>query len=202
MYLIDKAISNLVGVYNPIQLIDYEDEWDKIIAVLDTYFSDAYAQHALEKNQGISTYNHPSNQGFMLHKLPEFEKLVTIIEAYAECHWVAYGLSERYRPVVKMMWANIHNKGDYTAVHQHSNSILVGAFYLKFPKDAGDIFFENPLEYHTCHEPRDMLSLYTHEIEEHDLCIFPGWLKHGTHKSNSDESRIVIAINFDVIKMV
>ena len=196
MNLIDNSISKLVGVYKVTQLIDFK----QIYEILYDYFSDTYTQHTLEQNQGISTYNHPSNQGFMLHKLPEFESLVKIIEAYAKFHWIEYGLSERYEPVVKMMWANLHEYGDYTSVHQHSNSILVGSFYLKFPEEGGDIFFENPFEYHTCHEPRDMIPLYSHEISEHDLCIFPGWLKHGTNKSQSENSRIVIAINFDVIK--
>lgn len=189
---------NLFGI--PIHealLVDFDKS--KILACLDKLFVLDYPQHQLECNDSKSTYNLTNEDGGYLHRRPEFASLVEFVETEADKYWHEYGLDTWYQPQIKMMWANVHHKGSFTSTHMHSGSPIVGSFYLKFPKNSGNIFFENPLEYHVCHEPRKVLLPYVHPIEENLLCMFPGWLKHGTEVNESDEDRIVIAFNFEAI---
>ena len=45
------------------------------------------------------------------------------------------------------IWCNINSYKDFNALHCHPNSKISGVYYVKTPKDCGDIEFHNP-SYH------------------------------------------------------
>lgn len=107
------------------------------------------------------------------------------------------------------VWSIINKKGDFNISHRHGNSILSLAYYVKFPKGGGDIYFVDPRVAGIPRKPlmkendNELLGK-THSIDkmimepsEGTLILFPGWLEHGVYPSESDEDRIVISANIN-----
>lgn len=155
------------------------------------------SNHALELG-GKSTHSINKN----LQNEPLFFPLVEQIYQHLLHYWNSAGFSPGCRPKIVSMWANIHNKGDYTLEHSHSTHTLAGCYYLKFGRDAGNIIFVNPNEYTQHYYPyseagkiNDMR--HTMYITEDNLILFPAHIKHYTEVNNSDEVRISINFNVD-----
>ena len=106
-------------------------------------------------------------------------------------------------------WININGKGAYNVGHVHPGSHLSGVYYVKCPKDSGVIVFENPYNFIAFNE----LDSYNEEFRQRNaqygtmyiepkdglLLIFPAHLRHAVPENNSDEERISIAFNLNVI---
>lgn len=107
------------------------------------------------------------------------------------------------------MWANRHRRDGLTLEHLHGAQIC-GAYYLSYPPSGGRLIFKSPLEYAVCGCPQvDVInftkpdnSLHYMSIEPGDLIIFPGWLKHLTEPSGSDQDRIVVSFNMRIVGLV
>jgi hypothetical protein len=59
------------------------------------------------------------------------------------------------------------------------------------------------LEYHWHGYPKkNDRNMYWHavDIEEGDVIIFPGWIKHRTEINQSNENRYVLTVNLNLIK--
>jgi len=102
------------------------------------------------------------------------------------------------------MWAIINKKESYNVKHNHQNCYLSSAYYIKKPKNSGDITFYDPKEAKTYrfpeiekHTPYSAETV-TIEAEEGDLLIFPSYLYHSVGENLSDEERIVVSFNIDI----
>lgn len=120
----------------------------------------------------------------------------------------SFGFNTTIDHVIDSAWININNKGHANRAHKHTGSLFSGVYYVKVPKDSGNIEFTNPIQDHP-HEIQDwMLADYNAftatswnvEPEEGKLLIFPSWLLHYVYPSHSDESRISIAFNSSLRK--
>ena len=166
-----------------------------VTAIIQDQFLSVNNTVNLEKNGGVSTYSTNKN----LHTLPAFQKLCDTVMYHANLYWKALDINEGLQPVIDECWSNKHTKGSYTDLHSHSLHPLVVSFYLAAPTNSGGIVFANPMEYGITHMP------YNSSIEEKvnttvyistgDMLIFPGWLRHKTEVSNTDDERIVITFN-------
>lgn len=104
---------------------------------------------------------------------------------------------------INSMWANINSYKDYNEVHHHGNTQISCVYYLKTPKNCGEIFFENPFKdidilWSNCAKTYTpyTASKMIMNIEENDLFVFPGCLSHGVKPNlNKKEDRISIALN-------
>jgi uncharacterized protein (TIGR02466 family) len=164
-----------------------------LIHHVEEYFSREGAMHHLERG-GLSTRTFDG--GMHLHNIEEFKDLSADIIKHADVYWGGYGLDRYYEPYIKQSWSNRHYRGNETLSHIHSGSPIVATYYMQAPEDSGRIYFENPLEYHQCHEPRSNDNRRYIDIEDGTLLIFPGFLKHGTEASQTDLPRTVLSINF------
>lgn len=151
------------------------------------------AEHGMESGNALST----AGKMRSFHELSELHELCNFVEEKADLFWHAYGLSKRYQPYIKESWINVHGQGGKTEPHYHSGSVMSAAYYIQFEPGNGDIKFVNPMEYHMCHEPREDDCDITVEIEQFDLIIFPGVLKHSTEPNYIDSERYVLTFNFD-----
>jgi hypothetical protein len=100
-------------------------------------------------------------------------------------------------PQIINSWLNIHKRTGQTLEHNHNHAPLVVSAYLNLPEGSGLIEFRDPLEYHKYglpYEPQEFLWTPI-EIKTNDVLIFPGWMKHRTQESNSDEDRVVLTYN-------
>jgi hypothetical protein len=97
----------------------------------------------------------------------------------------------RFNYTLNNYWFNINKRGSYNKLHNHVNTERLiggasGVFYLKTPKNSGNIVFES----------KDKKQLEIESKEGH-LLIFPIYLAHFVQESKSDEDRISIAFNYN-----
>ena len=99
-------------------------------------------------------------------------------------------------------WVNINKSGDYNERHTHTNTniFLCGVYYLKVPKNSGDIKFYDPRGAWMADMPdhRYFYDSYQYGLvtpEENTVIFFPSWLEHDVDLNKSKEDRISIAFN-------
>ena len=102
------------------------------------------------------------------------------------------------------MWAIINKKNSFNVTHNHQNCYFSSAYYVKKPKNSGDITFFDPKEAKTYRFPKiEKYTEYSSEAvtikpEEGDLLIFPSYLYHSVSENLSEDDRIVISFNVDI----
>jgi uncharacterized protein (TIGR02466 family) len=161
-------------------------------------FDKISTSHCLEKDGGKSTHQLARE----LHNNEIFQPLCNLIFNHASNYWNELGLSYFLEPKIVSMWANLHTNGSWTDVHSHLGHTLVGCYYLDYTENSGDLIFLNPLEYHYhsfpfSEEGKDLCMEYPAGIKQHNLVLFPGFLKHRTNTNNTNTSRISINFNID-----
>ena len=116
-------------------------------------------------------------------------------------------LGWKYNPnkvKIAPMWSIINKKGSINIQHNHPNAFLSASYYVKFPKNSGNIKFFDPKEQKNIRYPKinkytDISAAIT-EItpEEGDLLVFPSYLYHSVAENLSEYDRIVISFNVDI----
>ena len=102
------------------------------------------------------------------------------------------------------MWSIINNKNSFNIKHNHPNSYLSAAYYVKAPKNSGNINFYDTKEQKNIRTPivkkfTDISAVVSSlEPEEGDLLLFPSYLYHAVEENLSDNNRIVISFNVDI----
>lgn len=107
------------------------------------------------------------------------------------------GMYRRKKVLINNMWAMISSKYSSNAYHMHPGCDFSGVFYLQVPNNSGGIEF---------HHPSDAAAFFgvgncveTAAIKAGDLLLFPPWLRHAVQPNNSDEDRIAISFNVDLV---
>ena len=137
-----------------------------------------------------------------MHELPEYQKLVRMLY---ECQKTIYE-QEHYEsePFLGNMWANINPPGGMNRAHQHPNSLWSGVYWIKTPKDCGDLKIDDPRSSAAMCRPRQKpgklptrLHRETHYKPIAGRCImFPSWLMHCVDPNQSNDIRISVSFNF------
>ena len=108
------------------------------------------------------------------------------------------------KPVCGNMWANINGPGNYNRPHLHPNSLFSGVYWVKTPKNSGNLMLYDP-------RPGIQMTLpnrkdgklppeYWREVHyepKAGRCImFPSWLWHEVKPNKSNDTRISVSFNF------
>ena len=104
------------------------------------------------------------------------------------------------------MWAIINKKNNFNTEHTHPNNYLSAAYYVKAPENCGSFRVSNPNQI-----ARERIAISDNKTEfnqvsaqvkpvEGDLLLFPAYLPHSVGMNLSDEDRIVISFNIDILK--
>tara|TARA_Y100000114_G_C11648314_1_gene272828 strand:- start:137 stop:730 length:594 start_codon:yes stop_codon:yes gene_type:complete len=100
---------------------------------------------------------------------------------------------------VDRMWCNVNTKDDFNMIHSHGQFQFSGAYYVKAPKDSGQIVFRDPRPAAITNEfvtsQFNGGEVYRIEPEEGKLLIFPSYLDHMVMPSKSDDDRVSISWN-------
>lgn len=107
------------------------------------------------------------------------------------------------------LWANLNRKGDFNAMHNHPDSFLSGAVYLKYEREEQGVieFFDaregSPTSTWACYMQLDEHNDTTEAVHtvvprEGDVLFFPGWLKHWVSPNTIDSDRISISFNMSI----
>ena len=108
--------------------------------------------------------------------------------------------------VCTSMWAIINKKGNFNIEHTHPNNYLSAAYYVKAPKNCGNFKATNPniLNRHIRAKAEQANELNSNSasinINEGDLIIFPAYLPHSVEENKSDEDRVIVSFNIDILK--
>ena len=111
---------------------------------------------------------------------------------------------EKQTAKISNMWAIINTGGSANLRHQHGNSTISGAYYVRAPQDCGDIVFYDPRPAPIYSYPNvksvNFLNAQVNGISpvEGALILFPSFLDHSVNENKSNEERIVISFNISL----
>ena len=112
------------------------------------------------------------------------------------------GETVEYKIVLRNSWMNIQSKNKSHEWHCHPGYTIAGVYYMRVSADQGGIQFQNPnIMMQWCHFPEGPRSSQSIEIipKDGDIVLFPAWLMHNTMPNTTDEDRISVAFNIDLI---
>ena len=136
--------------------------------------------------------NEPKN--FIKFILPAIEQVIT------DMNWE----KQKQSININNMWAIINTGGSANLRHQHGNSTISGAYYVRAPKKSGDIVFYDPRPAPVYTYPKalkpNLLNAQINGInpKEGVLVLFPSYLDHSVNENLSNEERIVISFNITI----
>tara|TARA_Y100000768_G_C23753000_1_gene574820 strand:+ start:154 stop:756 length:603 start_codon:yes stop_codon:yes gene_type:complete len=106
---------------------------------------------------------------------------------------------------ISNMWSIINIGGAENAKHHHGNSAISAAYYVRAPKNSGEIVFYDPRPAPVFSHPNsnkpNTLNAMVNSISpvEGGLVLFPSYLEHSVNSNKSKEERIVISFNVSLI---
>ena len=108
---------------------------------------------------------------------------------------------------IENYWVNINGKGDFNKLHKHPFSLFSASYYVKVPENSGQIHFMNPINEHNYTIRQENISEFNYfnsnewhvQPEKGFLIIFPSWLNHLVLPNESDEDRISVAFNTQLV---
>jgi uncharacterized protein (TIGR02466 family) len=107
-----------------------------------------------------------------------------------------------YKIKLRNSWMNIQSKNKSHSWHCHPGYTIAGVYYMRVSADQGGIQFQNPnIMMQWCHFPEGPRTPQSIEIipKDGDIILFPAWLMHNTMPNTTDEDRISVAFNIDLI---
>ena len=117
-----------------------------------------------------------------------------------------YGMEPK--PGLGNMWVNLNYPGAYNKQHMHANSQWSGVYYVKVPKNSGNLFLEDPrpgpnliMPRRLKGIPRALWRVVAYPAIEGQIIMFPSWLSHGVQINESKEKgekgwRVSVSFNF------
>tara|TARA_B100000575_G_C23106866_1_gene638951 strand:+ start:1014 stop:1610 length:597 start_codon:yes stop_codon:yes gene_type:complete len=138
--------------------------------------------------------NDKEPQNFIRFILPAIEQVMT------DMNWE----KEKQTAKINNMWAIINTGGSANLRHQHGNSTISGAYYVRAPINSGDIVFYDPRPAPVYSHPNvvnpNILNAEVNSIspKEGALVLFPSYLDHSVNENLSDNERIVISFNIKI----
>ena len=99
----------------------------------------------------------------------------------------------------------INKKDASNTSHIHSNNYISAAYYIKAPKNCGDIIFYDPRSVTTFRHPKISKpnklnkNIFSVQPKEGLLVLFPSYLYHSVDINETDEERIVLSFNINLI---
>lgn len=173
------------------------------VSFLETYVEDI-KQTVTPKNRS----NYGGSQYGLNQTNPQLIKLNVLILETMKTVLDLYKVSDEYKPTVDEMWLNINPLGGFNRPHIHPQpSFFSGCFYVKVPKDSGNIVFmntTNALDYHICDMYKEYnrynSARYTYVPKSGSLILFPSWITHFVEPNLSNEERVSIPFNIKLDK--
>lgn len=146
---------------------------------------------------GYTSFN--SKDYHDLTKLAEFNFFYDHISKLIDDFFVHLGYKGNWH--FTNSWASVYPRGAFIPLHDHKPVQWSGVYYVNAPKNCGDIRFVDPKEYALQNEPEGMegRGFWKHVVIPNSglMLMFPGYLKHESMPSETDEDRIIISFNIN-----
>ena len=180
----------------PIYILDIKDK--NLNAQLEKDVISWMNQDKGIKRTNIKGWHSTTN----MHERPEFKRLVNALyEAQKKIY-----IEEHYKsePFLGNMWANINPPGGMNRAHQHPNSLWSGVYYIKAPKNSGNLKIDDPRSSASMCRPQQkegkkpvrLLRETLYEPVAGRCIMFPSWVMHCVDPNESNDIRISVSFNF------
>lgn len=125
-----------------------------------------------------------------------FPKLKNCIQSAIKEYSKKVGLEE---PTITHSWYGVYDQGGKIIRHNHSGSVISGAYYPYVEKKYTSIIFENPTMVLRPTDPIISATNYSTQakgvpVQQGDLVLFPSYMYHWTDPNNSGK-RCVVSFN-------
>jgi uncharacterized protein (TIGR02466 family) len=165
----------------------------------------AYLVNQEFSNFGDENFTHLETPNRFLLNLPKLNKLKSQIQEHIDyfVHDVI-GASRNQKWEITTSWINKSFPNGYHPNHWHSNALISGVWYMKAPKDCGDIEFHKDrghtnlwrdtfcIDFEKTTTYQSPVSI---EPVENELLMFPSLLNHNVAQNKSKEERYSLAFN-------
>ena len=121
----------------------------------------------------------------------------------------SFGFKKSSYQKITEAWVNINDCKNTSDPHDHPGSFFSAVYYVKAEKNCGSILFTTPISAHShvINTKLDIVESYndfnssTRYVDPQAgmLLIFPSWLVHNVRPNLSNQDRISIAFNSEVI---
>lgn len=142
------------------------------------------------KNSGDKQQRKTNAKAYMtnwnMSSLPGFNELTGIIHYLSEEILIQNNLNQDFTLKMVDMWGLIYNKGDKTSSHDHIPSYLSGTYYVKCNETNAPLLFPE--------------LNYSIKPTTGMIVLFPSNIKHEVPEEYSDDERIVVAFNLELLK--
>jgi uncharacterized protein (TIGR02466 family) len=167
--------------------------------------SECYQEQNLDNiGRSVSNINGWQSQVIPFDKNDEIKKAIQVIASTHYAYTNAFGTKDNLEFSIDNYWINISNKGGYNAAHNHPQSLFSCVFYIKTPKDSGDIvFYKNYMEQFAINPYTKNDNAYNFETVKYPaikkrVIVFPSYVLHSVEENKSDEDRISISFNYSI----
>ena len=151
--------------------------------------------------------DHKSNMGGYQKELKKYKQAFSdMIKRHGDQYLNMLEV-KNYEINVLNAWFNINPKYSYNISHLHPGAHFSGVYYLRAPKDSGMLRFWRDNDFvHMVFGTQKLpwvAPFRTHfpiEPKKYFLTIFPANLQHEVFQNNSDENRVSISFNLELVK--
>ncbi len=155
------------------------------------------------KRHGYAGYTSYDSIPNLAEASPPFARLARQAEKHAaifakSLHWDLRG----GKPQIDTLWVNLLPPGGSHTSHLHTNSVISGTYYVRLPKGAAAITFEDPRHAlmmaappRKTTAPRMEQTYLTLAPKPGTLLLWESWLRHEVPLNRSDSDRISVSFN-------
>jgi uncharacterized protein (TIGR02466 family) len=193
--------------------MDLEFIFNNFIAVeknlgIDNKQLEKYCLELKEKNNGRKVSNYGGWQSNDLRfDDKDMKPLLDVVVEKMNSLKEYLGFKQDKKISIENYWVNINQKGDFNKLHKHPFSLFSASYYVKVPKDSGQIHFMNPINEHNYTIRQETINEFNYfnsnewhvQPEEGTLIVFPSWLNHLVLPNEGEEERISIAFNTQLV---
>ena len=112
---------------------------------------------------------------------------------------------DKIKLALQESWFIISPKGAYNKQHTHPGGFISGSYYIGGV--SSPIVFYDPRVIKNFTEPKGMSNKTAYNVsnismfpKEGDLIIFPSWLEHSVPENNSENERVILSFNFNLVR--
>jgi uncharacterized protein (TIGR02466 family) len=176
--------------------------WVTPVWEIDTEFDDYFNQVLLADINNFNKIKKTDRYNIWDYDVPSFNKLkskiIECLQVTSEYFpdWIGFD------PQLPFGWINKNGPTTGLSLHAHESYLLVANYYVKCPKDCGDLLLVDPRggvnwNWERELEPRPLAGIKYKRITPipGKLVIFPAYIIHTVEQNNSKEDRVSIATN-------
>jgi uncharacterized protein (TIGR02466 family) len=136
-----------------------------------------------------------------LHEIsPTFHALDLALRPHIKAYAKSLGLSGARKLDMTDCWANVMRKGVHHGWHLHPQAVISGTYYLKTPRGAAPLKFEDPRLDRLMAAPlspsRQRALWLEVPARESWVVLFESWMRHEVPINQSTSPRVSVSFNY------